>query len=95
MINSISMLLPFPIGADGHVLRSDGGISDKVGHDALYHHGVCDPSLPYHGTPLHAVLASWWSMVAADDWAVIENGVAGGELKWSMADTEEHAEALR
>ncbi|KAJ4399551.1 hypothetical protein N0V91_009376 [Didymella pomorum] len=95
MTNTVSMLLPFPIGANGHVLRSDGKISDKASHDALYHHGVCEPSLPYHGTSLHAVLANWWSMVAADDWAVDENGVAGGDSKWRMADTEQYAEAFK
>jgi hypothetical protein len=95
MTNTVSMLLPFPIGANGHVLRSDGKISDKASHDALYYHGVCEPSLPYHGTSLHAVLANWWSMVAADDWAVDENGVAGGDSKWRMADTEQYAEAFK
>lgn len=34
-------------------------------------------------------------MVAADDWAVNENGVAEGHSKWRMADTEEHAEAFK
>ncbi|KAF3047927.1 hypothetical protein E8E11_006305 [Didymella keratinophila] len=42
MTNAVSMLLPFPVGGNGHVLRSDGGTSDKASHDALYHHGVFD-----------------------------------------------------
>ncbi len=90
--SDISMLLPFPIGRNGHVLRSDGMKVEKAGHNVLYHHGCGSTSLPAHGTSLEAVLLSWGSMVLANDWEVDENGVVGGEWKWRLADTEEHAE---
>lgn len=92
MTNAVSMLLPFPIRHHGHVLRSDGVKVGKPSHNSLYHRDIGDTTLPAHRTSLEAVLASWGSMVANDDWVVDENGVMGGEEKWRMADTEEHAE---
>lgn len=89
MTNTVAMLLPFPIGRNGHILRSDGTKVEKAGHDVLYEHDCCGPSLPAHGTSLEAVLASWDPMVVAGDWEVDEHGVMGGEEKWRVADTEE------
>ncbi|KAJ4374505.1 hypothetical protein N0V86_007374 [Didymella sp. IMI 355093] len=95
MTNGVSMLLPFPIGSNGHVLRADGTKIDKPCHDSLYDHGVCDTNMPAHRTSLEAVLASWGAMIVNGDWKVDANGVAGGEEMWRMADTEEHAELFQ
>jgi hypothetical protein len=91
---TISLLLPFQLGANGHVLRSDGAKveRERSGQDVLYQHGECFPFLPGHGTPLAAVLASWWGQVENETWPVDENGVVGGEDTWKEADTEENAE---
>ena len=92
--HSISLLLPFPIGANGHVRKNNGTIvkpSDQ-GQDALYRHGACTPFLPTHGTPLAAVLVNWCELVEKGNWHVDENGVAGEEDVWKQADTEDKAE---
>ncbi|KAJ8112297.1 hypothetical protein OPT61_g5310 [Boeremia exigua] len=91
MANTIAMLLPFPIGRSRYVLRSDGGTNEKAAHDILYLHGSCNPSLPAHGTPLEAVLSTWYDLVNDGTWPVNADGVAGGEGKWRLADTREHA----
>lgn len=56
-----------------------------------YQHGLCYPSLPVHRAPLEAVLSSWFELVDHDTWPVDANSVAGGEVKWRLADTREHA----
>lgn len=91
MANTIKMLLPFPIGRSRFVLRSDGETNSKAAHDILYQHGICNPSLPPHGTPLAAVLSSWFDLVDDGTWPVNGDGVAGGREKWTLADTQEHA----
>jgi hypothetical protein len=92
MTNTVTMLLPFPIERNGHVLRSDGTKVEKVGHDVLYEHGCCGSFLPAHGTSLEAVLANWGPIFVAGDWEVDEDGVIGGEENWRVADTEEEAD---
>ena len=95
MANEATMLLPFPVGQNGHVLRSDGTTWERGSHDALYQHGCCDSSLPAHGISLEAVLSSWFDLIDDDVWTVDENGVTGGEDKWRLADSKEHAERLQ
>jgi len=92
--HSSSLLLPFQLGANGHVLKHDGSTveREKAGQDVLYQHGQCFPFLPGHGTPLAAVLANWWERVENEDWQIDQNGVADGEDIWKEADTEENAE---
>jgi hypothetical protein len=95
MANEVTMLLPFPVGQNGHVLRSDGTTGERGSHDALYQHGCCDSSLPAHGTSLEAIFSSWFDLVDDNIWAVDENGVTGGEDKWRLADTRDHAERFQ
>jgi hypothetical protein len=92
--HSSTLILPFQLGAHGHVLKG-GGITverEKPGQGVLYQHGECFPFLPVHGTPLAAVLVNWWEQVENEDWQVNQNGVAGGEDVWRKADMEENAE---
>ncbi|KAI4653398.1 hypothetical protein J4E93_001164 [Alternaria ventricosa] len=92
-----TLLLPFPLGSNGHVLRGD---DTKVkayepGQDVLYQRGVGNPFVPGWGTPLTAILINWWEQVENDSWDVDENGVAGGDELWKKADTEEDAEDFK
>jgi hypothetical protein len=75
-------------------LRGDGSTveRERAGQDVLYRHGICNPFIPGHGTPLAAVLVNWWEQVENEDWGVDENGVVGGEECWKKADTEDCAE---
>lgn len=96
MTNNVTMLLPFPIGQRRYVLRSDGETNARAEHDVLYQHGVCNWALPYHGgTTLGAVLSTWYDLVQSGTWPVDANGVAGGDGRWRLADTREHAEKFR
>jgi hypothetical protein len=92
--HSSSLLLSFQLGGNGHVLRGDGSTveRERAGQDVLYRHGICNPFIPGHGTPLAAVLVNWWEQVENEDWGVDENGVVGGEECWKKADTEDYAE---
>ena len=87
-----TLLLPFSVGGNGHVLRGDGTTVERPGQDVLYQHGICNPFVPDHSTPLAAILVNWWEQVENEDWAVDENGVVGGEDLWRLADMEEDAE---
>jgi hypothetical protein len=87
-----TLLLPFPLGGDGHLLRGDGTKVNGPGQDVLYQRGMCNPFLPGYGTPLTPILVNWWEQVEDESWLVDENGVAGGEELWRKADTEEDAE---
>jgi hypothetical protein len=95
--DSSTLVLPFQLGAHGHVLRGDGTTveREKPGQDVLYQHGECFPFLPGHGTSLAAVLVNWWEQVENEDWQVDQDGVAGGEDVWKEADMEETAENYR
>jgi len=96
MTNNVTMSLPFPVGQRGYILKSNGETNARAEQDLLYQHGVCDWSLPYHGgTALGAVLSTWYDLVQSDTWPVDTNGVAGGDRKWRLADTREHAEQFR
>jgi hypothetical protein len=92
--HSISLILPFPLGAHGHVRKNDGTTVEREcqGQSVLYQHGMCFPFLYAHGTPLAAVLANWWELVENEVWHVDEDGVVGGADIWKEADTEENAE---
>jgi hypothetical protein len=92
--HTISLLLPYQLGANGHVLKSDGATVERgrPGQDVLYQHGVCFPFLPGHGTPLASVLVNWWEQIENENWDVDEGGVVGGEDTWKEVDTEENAE---
>lgn len=87
-----TLLLPFQLGEKRHVVMGDGSTVDRPAQDALYRHGVCNPSMPDHGTPLAAILVNWWEQVENDCWSVNASGVDGGEELWKKADTEEDAE---
>ncbi|KAH7082422.1 hypothetical protein FB567DRAFT_106384 [Paraphoma chrysanthemicola] len=87
-----TLLLPFQLGQKGHVVMGDGSTIDRPAQDALYRHGVCNPFMPDHGTPLAAILVNWWEQVENDSWDVNASGVDGGEELWKKADTEEDAE---
>jgi len=92
-----TLLLPFPLGGNGHVLQGD---DTKVkayepGQDVLYHRGIGNPFVSGWGTPLTAILINWWEQVENDSWRVDENGVAGGDELWKKADTEEDAEDFK
>ncbi|KAI4955805.1 hypothetical protein J4E91_000012 [Alternaria rosae] len=92
-----TLLLPFPLGGNGHVLRGDD-TKVKVtepGQDVLYHRGLGNPFLPGWGMPLIPLLVNWWEQVENDAWGVDENGVAGGDELWKKADTEEDAEDFK
>jgi hypothetical protein len=92
--HSSTLLLPFQLGANGHVLRGDGTTveREKAGQDVVYQHGQCFPFVPDHGTPLATVLANWWEHVENEDWRVDGDGIACGEDAWKEADMEEKAE---
>lgn len=92
--HSVSLILPFPLGANGHVRKNDGTTVEREsqGHDVLYRHEQCCPVLPAHNPPLAAVLANWWEQVENENWHVDANGVVGGEDVWREADREENAE---
>jgi len=92
--HSISLLLPYSIGSNGHVRMNDGTIMkpEDQGQDALYGHHSCGPFMYAHGTPLAAVLVNWCDLIEKGNWHVDENGVAGGEDVWKQADTEDKAE---
>ncbi|CAI9631512.1 hypothetical protein GT037_003151 [Alternaria burnsii] len=87
-----TLLLPFQLGEKRHVVMGDGSTVDRPAQDALYRHGVCNPFMPDHGTPLAAILVNWWEQVENDSWSVNVSGVDGGEELWKKADTEEDAE---
>jgi hypothetical protein len=87
-----TLLLPFQLGEKRHVMMGDGSTVDRPAQDALYRHGVCNPFMPDHGTPLAAILVNWWEQVENDSWSVNASGVDGGEEPWKKADTEEDAE---
>jgi len=92
-----TLLLPFPLGGNGHVLQGD---DTKVkayepGQDVLYRRGIGNPFVPGWGTPLTAILINWWEQVENDSWRVDETGVAGGDELWKKADTEEGAEDFK
>jgi hypothetical protein len=87
-----TLLLPFQLGEKRHVVMGDGSTVDRPAQDALYRHGVCNPFMPDHGTPLAAILVNWWEQVENDSWSVNASGVDGGEELWKKADTEEGAE---
>ncbi|KAI4647021.1 uncharacterized protein J4E78_008993 [Alternaria triticimaculans] len=87
-----TLLLPFPVGGNGHVLRGDDTKVEEPGQDVLYDLGLREPFLPDIGTPLIPILLNWWEQVENDSWAVDKNGVAGGGELWKKADTEQHAE---
>lgn len=89
------LLLPFSIGEKGNVTKGDGFKVERAGQDVLYQHGMCNPFVPGHGTPLAAVLVNWWEQVGNGDWAVDGEGVVGGEELWMRADEEEGAEEFR
>jgi hypothetical protein len=87
-----TLLLPFQLGEKRHVVMGDGSTVDRPAQDALYRHGVCNPFMPDHGTPLAAILVNWWEQVENDSWSVNVSGVDGGEELWKKADTKEDAE---
>lgn len=87
-----TLLLPFQLGEKCHVVTGNGSIIDSPAQDTLYRHGVCNPFMPDHGTPLAAILVNWWEQVENDSWSVNASGVCGGEELWRKADTEEDAE---
>lgn len=90
-----TLLLPFSIGENGRVLTGDGSNVERPGQDVLYRHGMCNPFVPDHGTPLAAILVNWWEQLENSYWTVDEHGVAGGEQLWRRADTEEDAEDFK
>lgn len=90
--HSVRLLLPFALGANGHIRRSDGSTFNTPRHDVLYAHGVCHPFFPGHGAPLAAVLANWTEQLENGCWSVDADGVAGGDEMWRKADTEADAE---
>lgn len=93
--HACTLLLPFSLGGNGHVLRGDGSRIERPGQCVLYEHGLCNPFLPAHGTPLAAILVNWWEQIENEDWSVDEHGVAGGEELWKKADAEEGAENFK
>lgn len=86
------MLLPFSIWHNGHLLRDDGYLHEGIGNDRLYYLGLCNPAMPYQGTPLALILANWWELVVDENWLVNIHGVTGNELHWATADTETFAD---
>ncbi|RAK80816.1 uncharacterized protein BO72DRAFT_524778 [Aspergillus fijiensis CBS 313.89] len=93
------LLLPFSIGEQGWVRRSDGTImGTDYADDIVPRPGATNSELyqcvengcvPYRHVPIHQVLQNWAERVREGDWAVDENGVSGGIGKWREADTEE------
>jgi hypothetical protein len=82
------MLLPFSIGHNGHLLRGDGYLQEGIGNDKLYHLGICNPAMPYQGTPLALVLTNWAERVVNKNWLVNVHGLTGSKLSWTAADNE-------
>lgn len=62
------MLLPFAIGINEQVRQGDGLRHGEMGNDSLYRHGICDPTLIGHGTPLAVVLMDWYELVSGEAW---------------------------
>jgi hypothetical protein len=54
-----TLLLPFRLGEKRQVLVRDWSKVDRLAHDALYRHGICNPMIPDHSTPLTAILVNW------------------------------------
>jgi hypothetical protein len=88
--HACSLLLPFQLGRN--VLMCDGATIDRPAQDALYQHGMCNPFLPGHGTPMAAILDNWSEQIENKHWEVDATGVAGESAIWKKADTEAHAE---
>jgi hypothetical protein len=87
--HACSLLLPFQLGRN--VLRGDGTTLDRPAQDALYQHGMCNPFLPGHGTPLAAILDNWLEQIENEHWQVDAIGVTGESALWKQADTEAHS----
>jgi hypothetical protein len=73
----------------------DGATVDRPAQDALYRHGMCNPFLPGHGTPLAAILDNWLEQIENEHWQVDAIGVAGESALWKQADTEAHSEEFQ
>jgi hypothetical protein len=76
-------------------VKGDGTTVERPGKSVLYQHGMCNPFIPGHNTPLAAVLVNWWEQIENNYWTIDEHGVAGGEDLWRKADTEEDAEHFK
>jgi hypothetical protein len=90
--NACDLLLPFQLGSKSNVLRMDGTKVDRPTQNALYQHDMCHPFLPWHGTPLVAILDNWLELIEKNHWEVDAMGVAGDPTLWKKADTEAHSE---
>ncbi|PYI16221.1 hypothetical protein BO99DRAFT_466221, partial [Aspergillus violaceofuscus CBS 115571] len=86
------LLLPFSIGEQGWLRRSDGTImGTDYADDILPTPGNTNSELypcvdngcvPGRHVPIHQVLQNWAERVREGDWEVVENGVLGGIGKW-------------
>ncbi|RAH41831.1 uncharacterized protein BO95DRAFT_421878 [Aspergillus brunneoviolaceus CBS 621.78] len=99
------LLLPFSIGGQGWVRRSDDTILGRdYANDLSPRPGKTNSELyqcvengcvPHRHVPIHHVLRNWAERVREGDWDVDEDGVSGGIGKWRVADTEEMWEKYR
>lgn len=100
--DSVKLVLPFGIGANGFARTADGArfgentedednVEPKDTFCDLYQLGFV-PFGEQHDVRLAQVLEVWLRQVESGNWTVGPEGIEGGMEKWKEADTEEHWE---